>query len=225
MSFEIRACSSLAELRDGINAISHYFGSEMTDEDTERFAKWIDVERMHIAVDDGRVVAGAGAFTFQLSVHGGGSVPTGGVSVVGVLPSHRRRGILRALMRVQLDDCRRRGELAAYLWASEATIYGRFGYGLATRIGTLTLARDRTQFAERFEPRGTVRIVSQDEAAAAFPPIYERVRAQRPGMFERTADWWVTRRLHDDPARRGGAGPLNRVLLELDDEPAGYALY
>jgi predicted acetyltransferase len=224
MSFEIRTCGSLAELRDGINAISHYFGGETSDEDAERFAKWMDVDRMHIAVEDDRIVAGAGAFTFRLSVPGG-SIPAGGVTVVGVLPSHRRRGILRALMRDQLDDCRRRGETAAYLWASEGTIYGRFGYGLASRIGALTLSRDRAQFAQPFEPHGVVRIVSPEEAAEAFPPIYDQVYVQRPGMFERTAAWWETRRLYDEPSRRGGAGPLNRVLLELDGSPAGYAMY
>jgi predicted acetyltransferase len=224
MTIEIRICSSVAELRDGINAIAHYFGGETTDEEAERFAKWIDVERMHIALDGDRIVGGAGAFTFRMSVPGG-SVPAGGVTLVGVLPSHRRRGIMRAMMRDQLDDCLRRGEVAAYLWASEATIYGRFGYGLASRIGTLTLARDRAQFAWPFEPRGTVRIVSLEEAAETFPPIYEQVFAQRPGMFERSQDWWKTRRLYDDPERRRGAGPLNRILLELDGEPAGYATY
>ena len=108
---------------------------------------------MHTAWDGDRIVGGAGAFTYQLSVPGG-SVPAGGVTVVGVLPTHRRRGVLRSLMKAQLEDCRARGESAAYLWASEATIYGRFGYGLASRIGEMTLARDRAAFAVPFTPRG-----------------------------------------------------------------------
>jgi predicted acetyltransferase len=43
-------------------------------------------------------------------------------------------------------------------------------------------------------------------------------------MFARSKDWWETRRLFDNPARRQG-GPKNRVLLELDGAPAGYAIY
>jgi predicted acetyltransferase len=128
-------------------------------------------------------------------------------------------------MRAQLEDCRARGDVAAYLWASEATIYGRFGYGLASRIGAISLPRERTRFAVPFEARGTVRLLDADEAAVAFPPLYEQLLSQRAGLFERSKAWWETRRLNDDPTRRRGGGPQQRALLELDGEPAGYALY
>jgi predicted acetyltransferase len=224
VAIEVRPCESFEELRDALNAISHYFGQENQTEDAERFAKWIDVERMHAARDDGRIVGGAGAFSFRMAVPGGGSVAAGGVTVVGVLPTHRRRGLLTQMMRAQLDDCRARGDAVAYLWASEATIYPRFGYGLASRMGAIELARERTRFAQPFEQRGTVRLLELEEAARLFPPLYEKVFAQRPGMFARSQAWWETRKLADDPARRRG-GPLSRALLELDGEPAGYALY
>lgn len=225
MDIEVRACSSTEELRDALNAISHYFGNENELEDAERFAQWIDIERMHAAFDGDRLVGGAGAFTYRMSVAGGGAIPTAGITVVGVLPTHRRRGVLTSLMKEQLADCRARGDLAAYLWASEATIYGRFGYGLASRMGSISLAKDRTRFAVPFEPRGTVRLVDFEESARTFPPLYEQVFAQRPGTFSRSKAWWETRRLLDDPARRHGGGPKNRVLLELDGKPAGYAIY
>src|SRR5690242_122802 len=147
MDITVRPCASIEELRDALNAISHYFGAENQLEDAERFARWIEVERMHAAFDGERLVGGAGAFSFQMSVPGGDSVPAGGVTVVGVLPTHRRRGVLTSMMRAQLEDCRARGDVAAFLWASEATIYGRFGYGLASRMGSMTLARDRAHFA------------------------------------------------------------------------------
>jgi predicted acetyltransferase len=224
MDIEVRACSSTEELRDALNVISHYFGQENQVEDAERFAKWIDVERMHAAFESDRIIGGAGAFTFRMSVPGGALIPAAGVTVVGVLPTHRRRGVLTSLMREQLEDCRARGDFAAYLWASEATIYGRFGYGLASRMGAITVAKDRARFAFPFESRGTMRLVDLDEASRTFPPLYERVVAQRPGTFVRSKDWWETRKLFDDPARRQG-GPKNLALLELDGEPAGYAIY
>jgi predicted acetyltransferase len=223
MSFTVRPCRTTEELRDALNVISHYFAHENTDEDAERFAQWLDVARLHAAFEDGRIVGGAGAFTFRLSVPGG-SVPAAGVTVVGVLPSHRRRGILTAMMRAQLDDCRARGDLAAYLWASEAPIYGRFGYGLASRVGAIALPKERTAFALPFLPRGRVRLVDAREALESFPPLYQRVFAQRPGMFSRSEEWWETRRLFDLPSRRAG-GPKNFALLELDGAPAGYAIY
>src|SRR4051794_41602817 len=103
----------------------------------ERFAKVLPLERMHAAFEDGEIVGGAGAFPFELSVPGG-VLPCGGVTVVGVYPTHRRRGALRAMMDSQLRDIHERGEPIAALWASEETIYGRFGYGLASWAGELT---------------------------------------------------------------------------------------
>jgi len=224
MDIAVRPCASVEELRGALNVISHYFGQENQLEDAERFARWIEVERMHAAFEGDRIVGGAGAFTYELSVPGGASVPAAGVTVVGVLPTHRRRGVLTAMMQAQLADCKARGDVTAYLWASEATIYGRFGYGLASRMGAMSLSRERTRFAQPFEPRGVVRIVDFEESARVFPPLYEQVRAKRPGMFVRSKDWWETRRLFDDPARRQ-SGPKNRALLELDGKPAGYAIY
>jgi predicted acetyltransferase len=91
-------------------------------------------------------------------------------------------------------------------------------------MGAISLAKDRTRFAHPFEPRGTVRLVDAEEAARTFPALHEQVATQRPGMFLRSKAWWETRRLFDDPARRQG-GPKNLALLELDGEPAGYAIY
>jgi predicted acetyltransferase len=221
---EVRPAQSVEELRDGLNAISHYFGNENDTAAAERVARWIELDRMHLALDSGAVVGGAAALTYRMSVPGGGWVPAAGTTVVGVLPTHRRRGILTAMMNAHLEDSRGRGDAVSYLWASEATIYGRFGYGLASRVGEATLAHERTRFAQPFEPRGSVRIVDLEEAARTFPPLYEQVFAQRAGMFSRDKAWWETRRLFDDPARRRG-GPLHRALLELDGAPAGYALY
>ena len=98
---------------------------------------------MLAAVDEGRIVGGAGAFSFRTTVPGGAVVPSAGVTVVGVLPTHRRRGILRSMMRLQLDDAHERGEALATLFASEETIYGRYGYGRATLALELKISRIR----------------------------------------------------------------------------------
>ena len=222
MSIEIRPCRSADELRRTLDGIGHYFGHDNTLEEAERFTERMDLDRVHAAWDGDRIIGGAGAFTYRLSVPGG-AVPAAGVTIVGVLPTHRRRGVLTALMREQLDDCRSRGEAVAYLWASESAIYPRFGYGLAALFGELKLARERTAFAQPFEQRGTIRLVDLEEAARAFPPLYEEVFAQRPGMFSRSQSWWEGRRLVPSPWAGNKAKRL--ALLELDGEPAGYAIY
>jgi predicted acetyltransferase len=221
---EVRACTSVAELRDVVNVISLYFGTQADLEDVERFGRLLGVERAHAVWEGDRPVAGAGALSFRMSVPGGGTIPAAGITIVGVLPTHRRRGLMRSLMRAQLDDCRARGDVAGVLWASEATIYNRYGYGLASRTGSLTLPKERAAFAASFSPRGSVRLVGLEEAMRLFPPLYEQQAARRAGMMSRSHDWWEIRRLADHPTRRQG-GPKQLAVLELDGEPAGYAIY
>ena len=200
------------------------FGEEMKEDDLERWRNVMPVDRVLAAWEDGRPVGTAASYPFGLTVPGG-AVAAAGVTWVGVLPSHRRRGVMSELMRRQLEDVRRRGEPLAILWASEAPIYGRFGYGIAapqTRIDA-----ERSAFGLRDDPgpRGSVRLVTAEEAAERFPPVYESVRPQRTGLLSRSEDWWQKVILADPEQWRDGAGPKFYALLELDGEPAGYAMY
>ena len=222
MDVTVAPCRSLDELRRAM-VISRYFGNVADEERAERFSRNLPLDRMLAAWEGEDVVGGAGAFPFELSVPGGRRVAAGGVTVVGVLPTHRRRGVLTALMRAQLDDLRGRGEPVAFLWASEGTIYGRFGYGIASLQVEISLARERTAFAAPAEPYGRTRLVSREEALAAFPAVYECVLEQRPGMFARTEAWWRLRRLRRPDEEAGS--PRRFVALELDGKTRGYAIY
>lgn len=200
------------------------FGEEMPEEDVDRQRKIMPLDRVLAAWDDGRPVGTAASYPFELSVPGG-VLPAAGVTWCGVLASHRRRGILRELMRRQLDDLHRRGEPLAVLWASEAPIYGHFGYGVAAPETTINA--ERAAFALRDDPgpRGSVRLVSVDEAMEHFPPLYESRRRERPGLLGRPDDWWRHALLADPAQWREGAGPKFHALLVLEGEPAGYARY
>ena len=133
-------------------------------------------------------------------------MPAAGVTIVGVLPTHTRRGVLTQLMRAQLDDIHQRGEPIAVLWASEETIYGRFGYGMAALCGEIEIQRVHGKFRSPVDHRGSFRLLSYEEALEVIPPVYARVAAETPGMFARTREWWEARALHDSEARRDGAG-------------------
>jgi len=220
----VTPCASVGEMTTALDVISHYFGFRLTSEDAERWGRIHDVERMHAAKENGAIVGGTGAFNFELTVPGG-RVRAAGVTVVGVLPTHRRRGILRAMMRAQLDDIHERGEPVAYLWCSEETIYGRYGYGMASLSGEIDLPRTATAFGQPFGSRMETRMLEEGEAFEPIASVYDRVRPEYPGMFSRTEDWWKSRRLADPESRRRGAGVLNRVVLTLDGKPEGYALY
>src|SRR5215470_7715300 len=158
MAFTVAPCADLAEFGQAVFAIGQYFGMEPTEERMERFSKNLPIERMHAASDDGVIVGGAGAFPFELTVPGG-VVATAGVTVVGTFPTHRRRGVLRELMRAQLDDVHARGEPLALLWASEDTIYGRFGYGMTSVAASVSIPKEASAFARPLEREGTLRIV------------------------------------------------------------------
>src|SRR5262245_1378776 len=225
MPYEVRTCASAAEQREAVRPIWHYFGrSGPADDQFERLARVLPAERTIAAWEGGRAVGGAGAFAFELTVPGG-RVPAAGITVVGVLPTHRRRGILRSMMRAQLDAFRAQGEPVAYLWATEDRIYGRFGYGIASFSAEVELPRERSSYYVAAEPVGCARLVPLRDAEKLIAPVYERIASTTPGMFVRTSDWWQARVLNDPEARRGNAGELLCVSLELDGRPAAYALY
>jgi predicted acetyltransferase len=222
MAFDVRPCRDLDEFGRAIFPIDQYLGSGLTDERIERFSHLLEIERMHAAFEGDEIVGGAGAFGFDLSVPGG-SVPCAGISVVGVLPTHRRQGVLRAMVDAQLLDAHERGEPIAALWASEETIYGRFGYGIASWCGGAEIPRHWNAFAKPLERRGRARFVSPEEAAELFPPVHEAVRRERPGMFLRTPEWWELRRLRMPEEEK--ATPKRFVALELDGSTQAYAIY
>ncbi|HEY8192291.1 MAG TPA: GNAT family N-acetyltransferase [Gaiellaceae bacterium] len=223
MSIEIRPARP-EEFPDVVRPIMHYFGRTPSDEFTKRFAPLIPADRIHAAFEDGEVVGSGGVFPFETGVPGG-LIRAAGVTLVGVLPTHRRRGIFGDLMRAQLADIHERGEAMAYLWASEDALYGRFGYGVASFSGSIDLTRDRIAFAGGFEPTGRVRFLEPDEAVDTFYEIQRAASGRYPGMFVRTKEWWRNRRLADPEWAREGGGEQVRALLELDGKPAAYALY
>src|SRR5215207_7311217 len=199
------------------------FGSGVIeDEDWERERKALPASRALAAYDGGQPVALAGAYKFDLSIPGG-ELPCAGVTWVGVIPTHRRRGILRELMRRELEEVHAWGEPIAALWASEASIYGRFGYGHAAPNGGAR--SDRARFALRQQATGSVRLVDGDEAFELFPPVYERVRATRAGMLSRDERWWKEHRLADPESWRRGASRKFYAAIELDGAVEGNAYY
>ena len=224
MTFKVAPCKNLAEFGQAVFAIGQYFGMEPTEERMERFSKNLPIERMHAARENGTIVGGAGAFPLELTVPGA-VVPTAGVTVVGTFPTHRRRGVLRAMMRAQLDDVHARGEPLALLWASEDTIYGRFGYGMASQCADLSIPKEYSAFARPVEREGTLRIVDAAEALTLFPRVWDRVRKRTPGMLARSRNWWELRILFEPPGGGSEGGPKRFVVLEKDGRPEGYAVY
>jgi len=220
--FDVRPCADQEEYGRAVGAIGQYFNPPPNEEFLEALVATLPHERMHAAFEAEQIVGGAGAFPFELTVPGG-SLPCAGVTAVGVQPTHRRRGVLRAMMDTQLRDVHERGEPIAALWASEETIYGRFGYGIASWAGELKVPHEWDAFAEPLELPGSTRFVTLEEARELFPSIYDAVRRDRPGMLSRSEAWWDDRQLRmpEDEV----SAPRRFVVLDVEGEPQAYAIY
>jgi predicted acetyltransferase len=207
------------EFTDFSRAALSAFHRELNDEERERYERINEPERSLAWFEaDGRIVATTMAFTRRLTIPGA-IVPCAAVSAVAVVPTHRRRGLLTAMMRRQLDDLRERGDPVAALWASEGTIYGRFGYGIAARAARLEARRPQARLARAPRHDVPLAVGPAGDHVEAMRAVHERVRPHRPGMLDRPGPWWKER-LHDPERDREGAQPLRAAVVE-----DGYALY
>jgi predicted acetyltransferase len=206
------------EFDDFSRAVLSAFHQEFSDADRERYERIDEPERSLAWFDDGRIVATAGAFTRELTVPGA-IVPCAAVTAVAVVATHRRRGLLTAMMRRQLEDLRARGDAVAALWASEGGISGRVGYGIAARAARLVARRPGARLAGAPAAGEPLRAGPAGEHVEAMRAVHERVVPRRPGMLGRPGPWWRDR-LNDPESLRHGAQPLQAVLVE-----DGYALY
>jgi predicted acetyltransferase len=221
---EIRAALSKNDVRASLDVVFAAFGDRPDEDSYEREAKRMPANRVLLAFDGASPVGTAAAYPLELTVPGG-TLPAAGVTWVGVIPSHRRRGLMTQMMRRQLDDLHERGDPLAILWASESLIYGRFGYGMTAPMLTLDGERARFAFRDDPGPSGSGRLVEREEAARVFPPLFDERRRITPGMFARDDTWWSTSQLADPERWRQGAGPKFFAVVELDGAPAGYAIY
>ena len=213
------------EVEEFLRTTEGAFHEDVHDDDLELFHELIEPERTLAAFDGDRMVATAGIFTRELTIPGG-VVRMPGVTVVGVQPTHRRRGLLTDLMRRQLDHIHDAGEPVAALWASENAIYGRFGYGAAARHVSLTLRTTGARLASSVPmPEGRVTLAEPAAAVDRIAPLYDRVRRERPGHLDRTPVWW-TRRTRDPERFRDGYNQLRAAIHEdAGGTVDGYALY
>lgn len=187
----------------------------------------LEMDRSLVAYADGAAVGITSAYSLQLAVPGGAYLPAAGITWVGVLPTHRRRGVASALMRQQLDAIAAAGrEPVAVLWASEPTIYGRFGYGVAAHCAPLELPGDASLLAPiDGEADLRARITTPAEARAAVEAVDRATGPRRPGHLATTTDARWASRIDDPDHRRDGACELRAVIVEQAGEARAYALY
>jgi predicted acetyltransferase len=223
MGYELRPIAA-DEVDAFILAAGDAFGLDTSEESLALWRRGIEPERTLAAFEGDAIVATSIATPFRGLTVPGGVVPMAGIAAVGVDPLHRGRGLLDGMMRGLLEATYERGiEPVAGLWASEAGIYGRYGYGAAERMHELTVrspdARLRVPPPDRRPRAGEPR-----ELLADLRTIHDIACLERPGMLAREdLDWDI--RLDDRPDQREGAGRLRALVWDGPDGPAGYAVY
>ncbi|HUC22723.1 MAG TPA: GNAT family N-acetyltransferase [Streptosporangiaceae bacterium] len=200
-------------------------GTPMSERAHANFLARLEFGRTLAAFDGDTIVGGTGAFSFQMRVPGA-MAAVAGVSLVAVLPSHRRQGILSALMGRQLADVSERGEAVAVLFASESGIYRRYGYGPASWHAAYRLQRGEGTLAPGApaDPGLRLRIAEPLSARAELAKVYDLALAERPGLYARTEPWW-DRLLTDLYSEVGSSQQIRCVLAEDDSGPRAYAVF
>jgi predicted acetyltransferase len=196
-----------------------FLDTSTDDSDDSAWRATFEPDRSLVIEDGDEVVAHAGAFTRDLVVPGG-PLPAAHVTMVGVVPTHRRRRLLTRMMHQQLVEV---PEPVAVLWASEGRIYPRFGYGMAApRVGFTIDTREM----RLPEPQGAGRLVpaKPDKARPELERVFESVWRERPGWSAREGRWW-NKLLADSAHGRRGASELRVTLHEGAAGVDGYALW
>lgn len=215
------------ELEAWARAVEASFGAVLKPEYLELERMVARPERYLAAFEGGRIVGGNASIPVELTVPGGRRLTVSGINAVGVAPGATRRGISTELMRRQLDATRERGEPLAILHASEAAIYGRYGFGIATRNAQLEVDAARAAFVRGVEPPGRVRLVDRAEGLAAYTAA-RTATAERPGSAgpaDRYAEWYVRDMELDDEFGGPKDEPPFFAVHETDGVVDGALIY
>jgi predicted acetyltransferase len=200
MSTEIR----VLDREDDLIAAANVFRAAMvgfppmSDLPPGQITKLLDPGRTIGAFVSGELVGTADAATSTMTLPGGAIVSHAAVTHIGVLPSFTRKGVATDLIRHQLNDFASRGEAVASLRASEATIYERYGYGVASCAHSVEVQTARAAFRPGVGSGGPVRLVAAGEAWEMLPRIYAANRPSRPGTIDRPGLWWEGVRLRTE---------------------------
>lgn len=183
-----------------------------------------DMDRLFGAFESDQLVSTGGTDSHLMSVPGAAQLPTAGIAYVGTAASHRRKGLLRGMMRTLLDQAREREEPLAALWASQSGIYSRFGFGQAIISEQWNIETSRTAFAHSPQAPGRLRFVDHGEALKLMPGIWVEASAERGGFLDRSERRWRYFFFDEERVRDGWSGMFH-VVYEHDGRPEGYAAY
>lgn len=208
--------------RSEIPQLRQVFGSAFFDEpaDDDKWTPVLEPDRSHAVFDGDEMIGTGGILSREITLPGEVQAPLGAVTLVSVKPGHRRRGAASLLMKTQLEAIHEAGEPLAALWASEGSIYRRFGYGEhATSLNMMTMPARMPFHAGVSVDPARVRQVSRDEAMPFMAALQDKLRRTRVGWLARTEPNWGYY-FADAESNRGGLTAYHYCV-----HPQGYAVF
>ena len=200
------------------------FGGDSHDGEVERRRALLPPERTSCAFDGEHMIGTCGGYGLELALPGGNTLPMCGTTIVTVAQTHRRRGVLRQMMRHHLDQALERDDPLAGLWASEGSIYPRFGFGPAAEC-LLARIDSRAVNIDGVDPALKLRSVELADVESAIGAFYESIWRERAGHFARGREWWRMRFCTDPEHYRDGGSEMRCVVCERDGNVEGYVRY
>ena len=190
-----------------------------------RIRESLELDRFLVAVDDGDIVGNVGAFSFDMALPGGATVPVCGTTWVAVSATHRRRGLMRRMLDRLHAEGAARGEVAAILWAAEASIYGNLGYGPTHQQRITSIETRRVRFRDDAPEGGTVRYADPATAIELLPGINERAFRQRPAGLRPRPSWWRRLFIRLETPIEEKLPPYVLIHRDESGEADGFAVY
>jgi predicted acetyltransferase len=221
VDFEIRTIEE-HEYEPLQRLLTHAFSEDLDPTEGELIRKITEFDRTVAAYDGGTMVGTGSIASLEVAVPGT-MAPLAGVTAIAVLPTHRRRGIMTAILRKQFEDIHDGRESIAGLFASEGPIYQRFGYGMGVPMGSFSIDTRATAYVRPTQPRGEVHILERDEVLDAIKPVYEEARQRWPGMLSRPGGWWDYRLYPHAHGEKDSSGFY--FAVHQAEELDGYVIY
>jgi predicted acetyltransferase len=214
-----------AALRAVVEMDETAFGEATKEEDlSSPVFDVIDDDRTFVAWDGDQIVGTGANFTLTTSTPGG-SLPSAGVTLIGVRPTHRRRGVMTTMLETLHADALARNEPIAILWSADAAIYGRFGYGMATQRISVEIPHAHSALLDApIDPALRLRMVESTKDFELIEPVYRHTQRSRGGVLT-LDERWNARHVYDPPHFRDGASGVQTVVAEDDTGVRGYVRY
>lgn len=198
----------------------YVYGGEYGDGPDNLVASETRPEWTLCAFDGGQLVSSFSTIPFTMRAHGA-ALPIGGVSAIGTLPEYRRQGLVRCIMTQAFVDMRDSGRPVAALWASQAAIYQRYGYAMASVLRSYAVDTVDIGFHDGDEDGGRVERLDIASGYDLIKQVYMRFVAERMGYLHRARALWQ----HNTLEPREADGPIHIALSHGASGPDGYAVY